>query len=224
MPGPAINYRTDNLTKWGSGLGRNFDASEIDDNFWALAQAILDLQIDRPQPNNIARVDVDGTSMTITLTDGTVLGLFPLPVLSFKWRKAWLPNTAYAVLDTFTVTGFGIYYTLIPHTSGTEFDPTLEIGGLPAYQQVFGTDAGSSDVIYDMGFYYPGVISDITATYIYQEYLLREIKIPNTAGAHNAYLQEPASTNRQVFPMFHDGTQIGSITFEIGANVGTVAM
>lgn len=223
MPGPAVSYRLDNLSRGVVGLGRNLTPAEADSNIWALAQAIVMLQTDRPQPNNIARVDiVGGTSMNIILTDGTVLGPLPLPVLSWAWRKAWLPFTAYATLDVFTVEGVGIYYTLEPHTTGATFNPGLLVAGLPAYSLIFAFDGMAFDPIYDIGFYYPGLISDVTATYIYQEYLLREITIPITADQHNAYLQEPPSTQRQVFSIFHNDTLIGSITFEIGANVGVV--
>lgn len=219
----AVKYRTNDSTRWGTGLGRNLTAAEFDINLWNLAAAIVALETSRPEPDNISSINVDGVEMRITLTSGKVLGPIPLPVLAFKWRKAWAPFTEYNVLDTFVVDGKGIYYVLEAHTSAATFDETRLIGGHPAYQIIL-SSVGSGDPIYDIGFYYPGRLSDSTAVYLYQEYALREITIPSMGDQHNAYLQVPPSTARQVLSIFHDDALIGSITFEIGANIGTVAL
>jgi hypothetical protein len=104
-----------------------------------LAQAIFELQNDPAVPNGIAAISVDGTQMTITLQDGTVLGPYTLPVLTFRWRDEWTPSTMYAVLDVVKVTDVGIYMVQIAHTSGATFDPNLLIGGLPAFLWLFGS-------------------------------------------------------------------------------------
>jgi len=127
---------------WGPGKGTNLAPAEVDNNFWSLVQAIVDLQNDPSQPVGIASISVSGTQMTITLTDGTVMGPFTLPVLTFRWRGEWQPDTAYAELDVFSVTDTGIFMVLVDHTSGSVFDPVLVVGGLAAYLQLFGsTDA-----------------------------------------------------------------------------------
>lgn len=144
-----ITFRT--LGPWGSGKGANLQPSEVDANFWSIAEAILTLQNNPALPVGIASVSVSGTQMTITLSDGTVMGPFTLPVLTFRWRDEWQANTTYAVLDVFKVTNTGIFMVQIGHTSGSTFDATItDAGGNPILLQLFGsTDAalsGLSDV------------------------------------------------------------------------------
>jgi hypothetical protein len=143
-----ITFRT--LGAWGAGKGANLEASEVDNNFWALAEAIIALQNDPPLPTGIASITVAGTQMTITLTDGTVMGPFTLPALTFRWRGEYVPGTAYAVLDVFTFSStntggdytsnlrYGIFLTQIAGTYGL-FDPDLLVGGAPAFLQLFGS-------------------------------------------------------------------------------------
>src|SRR6185369_10987926 len=135
---------------WGPGKGANLQPTEVDNNFWALAEAIVDLQSNPAQPVGIASISVSGTQMTITLTDGTVMGPFTLPVLTFRWRGEWEPFAVYAELDVFTVLNVGIFMALLDHSSGATFDPDIAVGGEPALQQLFGSAdaslAGLSDV------------------------------------------------------------------------------
>src|SRR5580765_2295326 len=121
-----ITFRT--LGPWGSGKGANLQPSEVDTNFWQLAQEIVNLQNDPAQPVGIAGISVSGTQMTIFLTDGQVMGPFTLPVLTFRWRDEWAPLTTYAGLDVFKVTDTGIFMVQIGHTSGDTFDPAIVDG------------------------------------------------------------------------------------------------
>jgi hypothetical protein len=144
----AVTYRT--LGPWGAGKGANLQPSEVDANFYALAQAIVDIQDNPEQPNGIESITVSGTQMTIYLTDGTVMGPFTLPVLTFRWRGEFEPGVPYAVLDVFTFSSgnthlapgaeasYGIFMVQIAGTWGG-FNPDLLIGGLPAYLQLFGS-------------------------------------------------------------------------------------
>lgn len=133
----TIVFRT--LGAWGAGKGANLLPSEIDSNFWSLIQAIVDLQNNPALPVGIASISVAGTQMTITLTDGTVLGPYTLPVLTFRWRGEWTPSTLYAVLDVFTVVNVGIFMVEVAHTSGATFDQNLVVGGQPALLMLFGS-------------------------------------------------------------------------------------
>jgi hypothetical protein len=145
----TLIYRT--TGPWGSGKGVNLQASEVDSNFWQLAEEIVTLQSNPAIPNGIASISVSGTQMTIYLNDGSIMGPFTLPILMFRWRGEWQPTTSYAELDVFTVLNTGIFCVLIAHTSGTTFDPNLQVGGQPALQQLFGSTnaslGGLSDVL-----------------------------------------------------------------------------
>jgi hypothetical protein len=124
---------------WGPGKGANLQPSEVDGNFWAIAQAIVDLESNPAQPVGIESIVVSGTQMTIYLTDGSVMGPFTLPVLTFRWRGEWMPDSTYAELDVFTVEDTGIFLVVLDHTSGATFDPDIAVGGEPALVQMFGS-------------------------------------------------------------------------------------
>jgi len=143
----AITYRT--LGAWGAGKGANLQPSEVDSNFYSLAQAIVDIQNNPEQPNGIESITVSGTQMTIYLTDGTVMGPFDLPVLTFRWRGEFDPLVPYAVLDVFTFSSFNPYYVptadirygIFMHNIAMppgNFDPDAAIDGEPVYTQLFG--------------------------------------------------------------------------------------
>jgi hypothetical protein len=146
-----ITYRT--LGPWGSGKGANLQPSEVDANFYSLATAIVDLINNPESPNGIDSIAVSGTQMTITLQDGTVLGPYTLPVLTFRWRGEFEPNV-YAVLDVFTVSlgntdvadpatvSYGIYMVQIAGTYSL-FDQGEMVGGEPVYKQLFGSTDNS---------------------------------------------------------------------------------
>lgn len=212
------NFRTDGA--WGLGLGRRLTAAEADANIYEHDQAIAALQADRPEPNSIASISVVGSAMTIHMTDATTIGPLPLPVLSFKWRGAWTPFTLFDVLDTFIVEGVGIYSVLSSHTGGASFDPEIEAAGEPALQKIWGFEVSDVGTVYDIEFQCRGVLAEIeTPPFL----ALRPFRVPSSAdGEHLAYLVTPASTARQVLPILHDLTQIGTVTFEIGENTGTV--
>ena len=134
----AITYRT--LGEWGAGKGANLQPSEVDANFYSLAQAIVDIQNNPEQPNGIESIQVSGTQMTIYLTNGDVMGPFTLPVLTFRWRDEWDPFASYAVLDVFKITDLGIFMVQVAHTgTGAAFDPDLATPeGYPYFLQLFG--------------------------------------------------------------------------------------
>ena len=125
---------------WGPGKGTNLQAAEVDNNFWEIAEHILDVENNPAPPNGIQSITVSGTQMTITLTDGTVMGPYTLPVLVFRWRGEWQPVTPYVELDVFKVTDVGIFMVRCPHTSGDDLRPRHRIdGGEPALLQLFGS-------------------------------------------------------------------------------------
>lgn len=180
-----VTFRT--LGPWGPGKGANLQPSEVDNNFWSIAQAIISLENNPALPTSIASISVSGTQMTITLSDGTVFGPYTLPVLTFRWRGEWQPSTPYAVLDVFTVQDTGIYLTQIAHTSGTDFDPAIQQppgSGQAALIQLFGsTNAALAN------------LSDVSIVAIQDQQFLRY----NAADQlwHNASLGDIAYQNSE---------------------------
>ena len=140
-----LTFRTDGA--WGPGKGANLQAAEVDNNFWSVATEILNLQTNPAVPVGIQSITISGTQMTITLTDGSVMGPYTIPVLVMRWRDEWQPQTPYVQLDVFKVTDRGIYLVQLDHVSGDTFDPNIEVGGAPALMQIFGSaDASLSQL------------------------------------------------------------------------------
>jgi hypothetical protein len=218
-------FRTDDPSRWGTGLGTNLTAAQLDTNFWNIAQAILALQSDRPQPNGISAIDVvDETKIKFTLQDGTVLGPLPLPVLEFRWRGEYGFPTLYTTLDVITVEGKGLFLVLQDHNTTGAFNPDLMIGGNPAYLKMLGVDP-PSDLSYDVAFYYPGRLSDVTATYLFQYPALRHLTVDGTGVDHHiAYLQEAPVSVDQVMTIYLDDGAVGTVTVLAGETLGTVVI
>lgn len=185
MP-PSITYHTTSPAEW-TGIGIDLTAAQVDRNFFNVVQSIVDLENDRPEPNNIANISVSGVFMTITLDDGQEIGPLQLPVLQYHWRNDWAPNTLYLPLDTFKVDGFGLYSVLIEHTSDAdEFDESaVDEDDNPLYFKLFGTDgsgpaAASKYIISgylnglmsaNLNILYHKVATDITFPADFEDYL-----------------------------------------------------
>jgi hypothetical protein len=218
-----ITYRTDGA--WGSGIGVDLTAAQVDTNFSAIQVAIAALETDRPTPNEIVSTTQHGISFSFNLQNGDVLGPIDLPVISFHFFDAWEPFTLYSELDSFVVDGNGIYTTLLAHTTGATFNAALLVSGEPAYRKLFGfAPDGGSSVVYDLEFQYQGVLSDALAPPV-SFLALRAFTLPSSAaGEYLAYLVEAPSTAQQVLPILHGASQIGTLTFDIGVNTGTTSI
>jgi len=143
-----LTFRT--VGPWGPGKGANLQASEVDTNFWELASAVLNLEDNPALPNGIESITMSGTQMTIVLNNGEVMGPFTIPVLVMRWRDEWQPNTPYVTLDVFNVANTGIYLVEHDHTSGSFFDPNIQVGGEPALVQLFGSADASLSALPDV--------------------------------------------------------------------------
>lgn len=123
----AVNFRTDDPSRWGAGNGAGpsgvLTADQADLNVWNLKVAVEALEANPAQPVGLSGVTVSGMFVTFTLTDGNSAGPFPLPVLVWRMRGTWTPDTLYAELDVFSVAGLGLYLVLLGHTSAATFDP-----------------------------------------------------------------------------------------------------
>jgi hypothetical protein len=139
----SVIYRT--TGPWGPGVGRNLTAAEVDGNFYDQQVHLSSLEDSRPQPDDIVGVSTNGIQLTFHLQSGATLGPVDMPVLYWRWRDEWTPFTIYAVLDTFSVVGQGIFLTLQDHTSGATFDPAATGGTPPTalYDQLIGVGTGA---------------------------------------------------------------------------------
>lgn len=132
---PLTKYRT--AGAWGPGEGRNLTAAEIDTNFYGHETRIGDLETDPPSAVGISNFVVDGTQLTIFLSNGTQFGPYTLPTAQFRSRGVWVAATGYFALDLVEVAGQGLYLVLQNHTSDAAFDEAATNSSGDLYQLIF---------------------------------------------------------------------------------------
>jgi hypothetical protein len=119
----TLVYRTDDLTRWGTGQGSNLTADQVDRNFFAVFSAISALEDHQQSVAQIASMHAVGNQLYITLTDASVIGPIEIPTSNWNFRAdGWLPSTNYAAYDVFNYNG-GTYLVLVDHVSDTTFSP-----------------------------------------------------------------------------------------------------
>lgn len=225
-------YRTNDPSSRWTGKGSNLTPAEVDGNIYELRRAIDAIIASPPTAVNPVSITQsnDKTQFTFNMSDGETLGPIDLPILEFRWRDQWEPDTLYEVLDIFQVVGVGLYAVTVNHTSASTFNKTATTGSPPAsvYKEMF-EFAPLQNVAYDMAYYYPGVLKDIPGTInrIVETPIARKILLPAAPAAgtyHRARLRTPASTNAQDFILYQNDTNIGTVHFAIGSQAGTVTI
>lgn len=240
-----ITFRTNDMTRWGTGNGMDLTASQIDINFWVLYTAIIALQ-DHAETGGagISEFLVSGDTFSVVLTNHVVLGPFNLPVAAFNFRGPWQANQTYNINDTFTaIDNLGqsaIFLVIwpVPNSGATFFQgsndgnghdfyaemlsappPELPAGALPG--QVLGWGGPSPD-----GAVWTNLTRNIA---IYLETTpnpLEEVvayTVPETmtfpeglVGSVGSVLTGPTST--QQYEIFWNNANVGSI--EVSASPG----
>lgn len=109
---------------WGPGISEDLTPAQVDANFW---QAIQDIQAKAVQGVGITNVVVDGNQFTFVLSDHTLLGPYPLPMMTIQFRGEWMPGTSYSAGDVITANG-SAYMVTANHVSAQTFDPYANDG------------------------------------------------------------------------------------------------
>ncbi len=84
---------------WGSGKGAPLTIGEMDDNWWALKQAVEAVQSVAFTGESIGRIEVAGGDMSIFGDQGSKFGTFRLPEAAPRPRGAWVAGRRYSVND-----------------------------------------------------------------------------------------------------------------------------
>src|SRR5580704_3949814 len=121
----GITYRTVDLTRWGVGSGADLSATQIDLNFWTLAELIAALPTTAGR--GIDYFEVNGSLLLIHMTDHSILGPYVLPVAQWIFRGEWHPGAYYVPQNVITFDG-SVYLVLWPHFAGGTFDPNANDG------------------------------------------------------------------------------------------------
>lgn len=215
-----IKFRTDNPPLWSAYSGNRLPNTIADQNMYNIKVAIEELQTDRPQPDNIASIQALGVSWVVTFDSARQLTV-PVQVLAWGWRGFWTPFTSYQAFNGFAVEGVGLFYVNVDHVSPATFDAAYQVGGEDAYHAIYldGTAANSS-IIYDTGFFFGPKLSDNVGDILWELPSPRALALPVTG--HFARMKVAPSTADQVMPILHGGVEVGTITFAIGIDQGTI--
>ena len=130
-----MKFVTDDLTKWGFGLGRPLHAAEADNDLWELFSAITALQDHASTTVSIDYFTLVIDQFTIHMTDHSMRGPFTLPTAVWNFRDTWLPLTYYSKFDVFN-NGVSLYIVLLAHTSAATFDPAANDGSGHSFYQL----------------------------------------------------------------------------------------
>jgi hypothetical protein len=199
---------------WGPGKGAPLEPAEVDENFYGLDQRVGSLETNPPQPVSIDHFVIEGTLLTIVLTDGTEHGPFVLPIGQWRWTGQWQPLTQYFVGDIVSDSG-NLYFVRVQHISEDTFDPGLFGSEGEVYVLVLTTPEGP----YDIAFYFRDrVVSDGEVLGLHL--LARAVEVPADFAGAVAMLTVAPTTSNITLPIFHNNTQIGSLTFLIGDTAG----
>lgn len=200
-----------------SEKGSPLTADEVDGNFEDLDGRVTTLETEGPL--GIASIDSseDGGSLTVTLTDDSTQGPFPLPVATFRPAGEWTNSTPYAYLDIVSVRSQGTFLVLANHTTPdapAEFDPAASDSDQDFYFQI----GEARDVDYDVAFSFYSTLPDPGSEGILlgQFVLVRTIVMAATLpAAGRAYLDTgPFSSDGEVeIDIEKNGISIGSIVF-----------
>lgn len=141
----------------GAGIGGLLTSQQGDENTWKTRQDIAALQAAMPVARGIQDITVSGSSFSVLLQNGTVLGPYALPVPRLRPRGIWLPTTDYTVLDLVIIAGVGLFMVNITHESQALFDPNYQIGGSNVYDMLVPTGIIAAVVPVSIGQHTPTV-------------------------------------------------------------------
>lgn len=206
----TIIYRT--AGAWGPGKGSNLSPEEVDGNFFDLETRVTNIENDPPEPVSIDHFVVDGTLLTIVLTNGDSHGPFVLPIGQWRWTGEWEPDTQYFVGDIVTNEG-NTYFIRVQHVSADVFDPGLFTVDGFVYILILAKAAQP----YDIGFYFNDMLAS-GPELIFQHVADREFTIGANFVNAQAYLKVATSTATINLPIFLNGEVLGSITFAPGVD------
>ena len=109
----AITYRT--AGAWGPGKGANLEPAEVDSNFFDLGTRVDFIEDNPPAAIVPIAMSIEGSALTIGLSNGDVLGPVTITMPMPEWRGDWQPAMPYAEMDFVIAPDNSLVAVLIPH-------------------------------------------------------------------------------------------------------------
>jgi hypothetical protein len=209
---------------WGAGTGTPNSAAQIDNNFYELKQALDDIVDNIPAPAEISNMEIVGSQLLITLSNGATFGPYTLPIATFQLRGEYVPGQHYYELDIISVFGVGLFMVRIEHDTdvGVPFDPEATDGdGHDLYLQLF----GDTPQVYDVGLFSPGKpgqgfdSAGYLAAHVFARDAWFDVNMPNSQARLRVAPDAALS-----FDIEADDVVIGTIAFASGETVGVITV
>lgn len=186
-------------------------AAELDANFLELDNRLADQELYPPEAILIDHFVVEGTLLTIVMSNGDTHGPFVLPTAQWRWTGEFQGDITYLPGDIFTNAG-DVYFVRVMHESVTPFDPGLFTVDGFVYVKILSRALQP----YDVGLFFNDIIGSgpevLGATVAARDFTL----YPDFLNSQ-AYLQVATSTSSIALPIYkNETTVIGTITFTPG--------
>jgi hypothetical protein len=199
---------------WGTGTGAPNSAAQVDGNFYAVDQRIVDLEA--IEGKGIDTVTYTSNSMTFHFTDGSSQ-VIPLPIATLEFVGEWLNSTPYTRGQMFSFRGLGIYQVLVDHTTPdppAPFDANAtDDDGNPLYVLWMPL----RDVNYDAAIFVPGSIQRAADELLFQGIANRSMVLAAGNAHAYAYLDVGIATGTSIILSIEKNrAEIGTITFAVG--------
>lgn len=203
----AIVYRADK--------GANLTAAEVDGNFHDLDDRVQNITDNPPVAVSIDYFVIEGTLLTIVMTDATTHGPFVLPVAQWRWTDQWEEGITYLVGDIFTDAG-NVYFVRQQHVSVAPFDPSLFTSEGFVYQLIL----EKAPQPYDIGMFYADAVPS-GEKIIMLHVANRSFTLPVNFANSQAFLLTATSDSPITLPIYLNNDLIGSIVFTPGEDTTT---
>jgi hypothetical protein len=205
---------------WGAGTGTPNSAAQVDGNFYDVDQRIVGLVDDLAEGKRIDTVTYTSNSMTFHFTDGSSQ-VIPLPIATLTLVGEWTNSTTYFRGNMITGRGIGIFQVLLDHTTPpppATFNPNATDGsGNPLYQLWMPLH----DVNYDAAIFVPGSVQRAPGELFFQGIANRTMQLLSGSAGAWAWLDIGGVTTAIILSIQRNGTQVGTITFPVGAQSGS---
>lgn len=213
----ALIFRTDDLTKWGTGKGDNLAPVEFDLNFWQLLERVAALESTPAEARSIDTFSVVGNQFTVTMSDATTEGPFTLPVSNLIFRDTWLPSEVFVAQTVFWV-GDTVYITLLNHETALTFDPDANDGlGHNYYRKIFGPQSVTPN---DVHMFIGGIMFDDQL--IFYTEATRAWQLPASLTG-SRFRSRVAAADITIVTLKKNASDIGTITWALGGFIPTVS-
>lgn len=190
--------------------GSALTAAECDANISTLKALYDALVASPPEAISIDHFIVEGSLLTIVMSNAVEHGPFVLPTAQWRFVGEWLAGATMLIGDLFTNSG-SLYFTRVQHVAAATFDPDLFTDDGQVYMLILPAATFS----FGLNFYYKDVIGEGPAI-LWQYVADRAFTFGADFVNCEAYLHRACSEVPIVLPIYLNGVIVGDVVFTPG--------